>query len=771
MISTAILLMCSGAVWAVDNINIVFIGNSITYGATLGSPSTEAPPVRVREILSAQMANKVNIANCGHSGSTTVDWLPGTSFFNEAKSQAARLNANGGVLFFSLMLGTNDSASSGPTGSPVSVTNYNTNVRKIISELLKEFPNARFIINYPIWYSPNTHNGATYLQAGLNRLKTYHTVITSLGSTYAAEGTAVYLGNKEAFSFFENNTQYFTAEAGYSGTFYLHPNKEGAIKLAEFWAASIVEHAQDVIDTVSMKYVAQLDVAKTYYDRCFTYKPLVSKASQLKSNSVTMQGQLASLIDGQLAQNLQTWPDYGPDQYCYIQAQVDLSEPTSVYVGYTVPSGYYPGDYPSEIKVQQSANGTTWTGVTTLNLTAPNTAAGTWVNSELFQTQANAKYLRFTSLHNSSYRAGNQHFAIGEFNVFTSDTSTSLYYLNADAQAAADQLRSAIAEFEAKLNGQGVTDDDAALLQQAIDKVAAFFTATDRLTQLVDSAKAMEKVIYTTSDGLVRRLAQISTNASGNDNPNIPHNLENLYDKNVNTVYQTWPGFPATGYSYLQFDLADTPIRTFRVMFTPYQNEACGVPDLPYKVKWMFSNDGGQTWAQTLDYTFILTPGFGLDDVYLSPFIEANDNYGTVRMLMIQHQADRPSTHPKLFGMSEFQIYALSDEAPCNDPTVLQRYAEVQSLTYEATLKLETNSATPDDVAQLEQALAQLQQSIDDYLDQLSSLHTVNTNESKFQNQSSNPTKAIHSISGLPLSEPQPGLNIIDGHVVSVSKK
>lgn len=767
MICTAILLLWGITTWAVDNINIVFIGNSITYGATLGSPSTEAPPVRVREILSAQMANKVNIANCGHSGSTTVDWLPGTSFFNEARTQAALLNAKGGVLFFSLMLGTNDSASSGPTGSPVSLTNYQANVRKIIDTLLKEFPNARFIINYPIWYSPNTHNGATYLQAGLNRLKTYHTAITSMGNTYAQSGTAVYLGNQGAFSFFENNTKYFTAEGGYSGTFYLHPNKEGAIKLAEFWAASIAEHAQDVIDTVSMKYIAQLDAAKGFYNRCFTYAPLVTKASQLKSNSVTMQGQLASLIDGQLAQNLQTWPDYGPDQYCYIQAQVDLSEQTPVYVGFTVPSGSYPGDYPAEIKVQQSTDGTTWKGIATLQLLAPNMAGGTWVNSDLFQTEAKAKYLRFTSIHNSTFRAGDHHFAIGEFNIFTADKANSLYFLNADAQQAADLLLKAITDFEAKLNGAGVTDADAALLQQATDKVAAFFAATDRLTQLVDSAKAMEACIYATSDGLIRRLAQITTNASGNDNPNIPHNLENLYDNNVNTVYQTWPAFPASGYSYLQFDLSQTPVRAFRVMFTPYQNEMCGVPDLPYKVKFQFSNDGGRTWAQTIDHTFTLTAGFGLDDVYLSPFIEANNKYGTVRMQMIQHQADRPSSHPKLFGMSEFQIYALSDEAPCHDATVLQRYSEVQSLVYDATLKLENATATPDDVAQLEQALIRVQQAIDDYLDQLSSVRAVSASNSSAQTQGSQP-KTIHSLDGLPLAEPQSGLNIINGHVVSV---
>ncbi|MBP5628864.1 MAG: lipolytic protein G-D-S-L family, partial [Bacteroidaceae bacterium] len=53
-------------------VNIVFIGNSITYGAEINH-QTEAPPVRVGEQLTAE-GYEVNIRNCGVSGSTTVDW-------------------------------------------------------------------------------------------------------------------------------------------------------------------------------------------------------------------------------------------------------------------------------------------------------------------------------------------------------------------------------------------------------------------------------------------------------------------------------------------------------------------------------------------------------------------------------------------------------------------------------------------------------------------------------------------------------------------------
>ena len=70
-----ILLACSLALHA-QPVSIVFIGNSITYGACLTDPSTEAPPVHTAALL-REKGYEVAFANCGYSGSTTVDFLPG----------------------------------------------------------------------------------------------------------------------------------------------------------------------------------------------------------------------------------------------------------------------------------------------------------------------------------------------------------------------------------------------------------------------------------------------------------------------------------------------------------------------------------------------------------------------------------------------------------------------------------------------------------------------------------------------------------------------
>lgn len=235
-----------------EPVNILFIGNSITYGAGLNDRGTQAPPVKCAEKVAEETGRPVFFQNCGLSGATTLDWLPKTSLFRNASKSAQSLTDNGGYLYFSMMLGTNDSAENGPNGSPVCPEDYATNMKTIIGKLHATFPEARFVVNYPIWYSPNTHNGATYLQAGLDRLQSYHPVIDQLVSDLKAEGIEIWTGSKEAFGFFEGKSEYFIAENGYDGTFYLHPNATGAEYLGGFWAESIVETltGADVIDLV-----------------------------------------------------------------------------------------------------------------------------------------------------------------------------------------------------------------------------------------------------------------------------------------------------------------------------------------------------------------------------------------------------------------------------------------------------------------------------------------------------------------------------------------
>ena len=144
---------------------------------------------------------------------------------------------NGGLIYFSIMLGTNDSACSGTEGAPVSPDTYGTNIKKIIDALIAGVPDCKILLNYPIWYSPSTHNGARYLQEGLDRLHSYYPILDAIVEEY----DQVYAGDRAVWDYFEDNKVLFTSENGNSGTFYLHPNQYGATRLAEVWAHSLLQ--------------------------------------------------------------------------------------------------------------------------------------------------------------------------------------------------------------------------------------------------------------------------------------------------------------------------------------------------------------------------------------------------------------------------------------------------------------------------------------------------------------------------------------------------
>lgn len=228
------------------DINAVFIGNSITQGAIMKEPEKNSPPAQCAQLLGqAQGIGTVAMFNAGVSGRTTVDFLPGDNpMFNRIAEGAASLkNAHPeAVTVFSMMLGTNDSASKGPTGSPVSDADYKKNISLIIDSLQARFPDAIFILHRPVWYSANTHNGAVYLAEGQRRLDGYYTCLKELVGNYSQTNPGhVFMGDTDAYEHFRSaHEEEMFAEKGYSGTFYLHPNIEGAKALARFWADAIL---------------------------------------------------------------------------------------------------------------------------------------------------------------------------------------------------------------------------------------------------------------------------------------------------------------------------------------------------------------------------------------------------------------------------------------------------------------------------------------------------------------------------------------------------
>ena len=189
------------------NLNIVFIGNSITQGVQLTSPAADAPPATAIAYLRRQSdLGTVEFSNQGHSGYTTLDFLPGTITFTKVEEAAGAFADKQALLIFSVKLGTNDSAIQGPHGAPVSPDDYTQNVKTIIDKLLSDFPKAIIILQHPIWYSPNTQNGSRYLQEGLSRLQSYVPKLDSLAQSYTVINPKhVFTGDKKAFKYFKKH--------------------------------------------------------------------------------------------------------------------------------------------------------------------------------------------------------------------------------------------------------------------------------------------------------------------------------------------------------------------------------------------------------------------------------------------------------------------------------------------------------------------------------------------------------------------------------------
>lgn len=225
------------------NLDVIFIGNSITYGANLDHPDQDAPPVIASEYLRHKKGiNSVSFSNQGRSGCTTLDFLPTTVIFTDVVKAVKKIHVDPThLLVFSFSLGTNDSAIKGTNGAPVSKDDYSKNMKIIIDELLMHFPEAKVMIQQPIYYTPNTENGAKYLEEGLIRLQSYFPMFKMLVKSYAkTQPRKVFLGNQQSFIYFKKNyLTLLTPENGKQGIFYLHPNKEGAFKLGEIWGKSI----------------------------------------------------------------------------------------------------------------------------------------------------------------------------------------------------------------------------------------------------------------------------------------------------------------------------------------------------------------------------------------------------------------------------------------------------------------------------------------------------------------------------------------------------
>ena len=228
--------------------NVVFIGNSITYGALHQQRELTAPPAQCARWLSRQPGlDTVYFANCGRSGKTTYHFLPNQAdvvpagdktYFADVVAQTRRLVAVHPALplVFSIMLGTNDTVER-PKNRHTTPDDYARNLTTLIDSLLKLWPEAHVVLHKPIWYTPDyvTKGGSVASKNSLRLLDSYYKMFPQVVSN--CKPGHVHIGDSDAYAYFEQHWQTDINEEKDSRgrSYWLHPNERGAARLAEFW--------------------------------------------------------------------------------------------------------------------------------------------------------------------------------------------------------------------------------------------------------------------------------------------------------------------------------------------------------------------------------------------------------------------------------------------------------------------------------------------------------------------------------------------------------
>lgn len=239
--------------------NIVFIGNSITYGALHQQREQTAPPAQCALWLSQQEGiDTVYFKNCGRSGRTTYHFLPNANdvipvgdktYFSDVVNQTTQLVKAHPALpvVFSIMLGTNDSVER-KHNAHTTPEDYAKNLCAIIDSLLKLWPDAHVVLNKPIWYTPDyvTKGGSVASKKSLKLLSTYYNMFPQVVKN--CKPGHVHIGDSEAYGYFEKNWRNDINEEKdvRNKSYWLHPNEQGAKILAACWGKAILPVLKDI---------------------------------------------------------------------------------------------------------------------------------------------------------------------------------------------------------------------------------------------------------------------------------------------------------------------------------------------------------------------------------------------------------------------------------------------------------------------------------------------------------------------------------------------
>ena len=234
--------------------NLVFIGNSITYGALHPHRETTAPPAQCSLWLQRQEnIDSVYFQNCGRSGRTTYHFLPRaddvvpagdkTYFADVVKKTRQLVDSHPSLpLVFSIMLGTNDTVER-PRNAHTSTEDYVDNMVTIIDSLLSLWPDAHVVLNRPIYYTPDYHTkgGSIATKKSLRLLNDYYKSFPEIVAR--CKSGHVHQGDADAYGYFKEHwkTDVVEEKDARGKAYWLHPNEQGARQLGAFWGKAILK--------------------------------------------------------------------------------------------------------------------------------------------------------------------------------------------------------------------------------------------------------------------------------------------------------------------------------------------------------------------------------------------------------------------------------------------------------------------------------------------------------------------------------------------------
>lgn len=252
--------------YAQRSANIVFIGNSITYGALHQQRELTAPPTQcARWLCQQEEMDTVYFRNCGRSGKTSYHFLPDAkevipagdmTYFGDVVAKTRELvKAHPSLpLIFSIKLGTNDAVERKHNAHTEPDT-YVKNLTVIIDSLLRLWPDAHVVLNRPIYNTSDyvTKNGSVASKKSLKMMNTYYEQLPKVVNNCKAGH--VHIGDTDAYDYFKQHykTDAFEEKDARGKSYWLHPNEQGAQKLAEYWGKALLSVLKAMPDVDPLK--------------------------------------------------------------------------------------------------------------------------------------------------------------------------------------------------------------------------------------------------------------------------------------------------------------------------------------------------------------------------------------------------------------------------------------------------------------------------------------------------------------------------------------